>query len=497
MEREGGDVPRRRCGPRTATLRRGAGLGARRRARATSTTGRRPGLGRRRRSASRPSVSGRRCADVDVGSGGRPGPGGRDAAAAPPTRPVHAYLLVGPRGSGIETAARCFAALLIGADGDDRVLRGRHPDVVEFRPVATMYSVERDVRDAILPAVHASPIETERKCVVLLEADRLNPESSNTLAQEHRGAAAAHDHHPGRRVRGRAARHDPVALPADRLRRAGHRGAARGARAPGRPRRRGRGSPPRSPVAGSTARSRSPARSPGCATRSPTSRAASTAPARPRSRWPKGSSEVDQGHARRARDGAGGRARRARGRDRAPAVLRPHRAGDAQARHRPPEARGAARSRIDACSKASPRSSRCTATRSPSRRAAAQRSTASGSWCDPAAAAEALDACREARGRVRVQSERGPAARAAAAPSPGRCASSAPRLNSPPAGIAQSVEQLTRNEQVRSSNLLPGSRRRCGVAGGGTQTVSVSARRACLASQGHGTAHIGGVPRCQ
>ncbi|MGZ4801214.1 MAG: DNA polymerase III subunit [Acidimicrobiia bacterium] len=96
-------------------------------------------------------------------------------------RPVHAYLLVGPRGSGIETAARCFAALLIGADGDERVLRGRHPDVVEFRPVATMYSVERDVRQAILPAVHASPVETERKCVVLLEADRLNPESSNTL----------------------------------------------------------------------------------------------------------------------------------------------------------------------------------------------------------------------------------------------------------------------------------------------------------------------------
>jgi DNA polymerase-3 subunit delta' len=96
-------------------------------------------------------------------------------------RPVHAYLLVGPRGSGIETAARCFAALLIGADGDERVLRGRHPDVVEFRPIATSYSVERDVRDAILPAVHASPVETERKCVVLLEADRLNPESSNTL----------------------------------------------------------------------------------------------------------------------------------------------------------------------------------------------------------------------------------------------------------------------------------------------------------------------------
>jgi DNA polymerase-3 subunit delta' len=53
--------------------------------------------------------------------------------------------------------------------------------VVEFRPVATTYSVERDVRAAILPAVHASPIEGDRKCVLLFEADRLNPESGNTL----------------------------------------------------------------------------------------------------------------------------------------------------------------------------------------------------------------------------------------------------------------------------------------------------------------------------
>ena len=27
------------------------------------------------------------------------------------SRPVHAYLLVGPRGSGVEEAARCFAAV--------------------------------------------------------------------------------------------------------------------------------------------------------------------------------------------------------------------------------------------------------------------------------------------------------------------------------------------------------------------------------------------------
>lgn len=100
------------------------------------------------------------------------------AAAA---RPAHAYLLVGPRGSGVEEAARCFAAELIGAADDPRVPRGRHPDVVEFRPAASTYSVERDVRTAILPAVHASPVEGDRKCVLLLEADRMNPESANTL----------------------------------------------------------------------------------------------------------------------------------------------------------------------------------------------------------------------------------------------------------------------------------------------------------------------------
>ena len=179
--------------------------------------------------------------------------------------------------------------LLIGADDDDRVLRGRHPDVVEFRPVATMYSVERDVRAAILPAVHASPIETERKCVVLLEADRLNPESSNTLLKSIEEPPRAHDHHPRRRVRGRAARHDPVALPAGRLRRARDRGAARRARA-------ARGA--RGAVAARGDARRWAARSRGRAHRS-ARRAARRVRRRPRprrrhrrdgaSRWPKGS----------------------------------------------------------------------------------------------------------------------------------------------------------------------------------------------------------------
>src|SRR6476661_8643591 len=52
-------------------------------------------------------------------------------------RPVHAYLLVGPRGSGTDEAARCFAAAVIAPDDDrvwDLARRGRHPDIVEIDP---------------------------------------------------------------------------------------------------------------------------------------------------------------------------------------------------------------------------------------------------------------------------------------------------------------------------------------------------------------------------
>ncbi|HZP28876.1 MAG TPA: hypothetical protein VFC99_07980 [Acidimicrobiia bacterium] len=103
-------------------------------------------------------------------------------------RPVHAYLLVGPRGSGVEDAARCFAAALVAPDGDartwDLVGRGMHPDVVEFEPEGGTYRIKDDVRDRIIPEASRSPIESERKVVVLFEADRLKGtrnDSANTL----------------------------------------------------------------------------------------------------------------------------------------------------------------------------------------------------------------------------------------------------------------------------------------------------------------------------
>ncbi|HEV7525828.1 MAG TPA: hypothetical protein VGP92_12740 [Acidimicrobiia bacterium] len=104
------------------------------------------------------------------------------------TRPGHAYLLVGPRGSGVEDAAREFAAMLIGVADDERgsrlVMRSVHPDVVEFEPGAASYRVKDDVRDRILPEAARAPIEGDRKVLILFEAERLRGnqnESANAM----------------------------------------------------------------------------------------------------------------------------------------------------------------------------------------------------------------------------------------------------------------------------------------------------------------------------
>ena len=98
---------------------------------------------------------------------------------------MHAYLLVGPRGSGVEEAARCFAAAVVAPDGNDRAwdlaLRGVHPDIVEIDPPATQIRVE-DAQQ-IIDEASRSPIEGERKVVVLFDAERLrlNEAAANKL----------------------------------------------------------------------------------------------------------------------------------------------------------------------------------------------------------------------------------------------------------------------------------------------------------------------------
>jgi DNA polymerase III subunit delta' len=87
-------------------------------------------------------------------------------------RPVHAYLLVGPAGTGKRAAATSFAAQLLCPAGGDgtcdvcrRVLAGAHPDVVvvEREGAAITVDMARDIGRAAA----RSPVEGRRKVLVL------------------------------------------------------------------------------------------------------------------------------------------------------------------------------------------------------------------------------------------------------------------------------------------------------------------------------------------
>lgn len=102
------------------------------------------------------------------------------------SRPLHAYLLGGPPGCGVEEAARRFAAALLCEDGGcgecahcRRALRSRHPDVVEIEPEGTEFLVEQ-ARDVVETAFR-SPMEARRKVILLHEVERMNVASANKL----------------------------------------------------------------------------------------------------------------------------------------------------------------------------------------------------------------------------------------------------------------------------------------------------------------------------
>lgn len=93
--------------------------------------------------------------------------------AAAADRPVHAYLFVGPAGTGKASAALGFAAALLcpntPADGTcdscRRVLAGVHPDVVHVEREGASISIDT-ARDVARVAT-TSPVEGSRKVIVL------------------------------------------------------------------------------------------------------------------------------------------------------------------------------------------------------------------------------------------------------------------------------------------------------------------------------------------
>lgn len=89
-------------------------------------------------------------------------------------QPVHAYLFVGPPGTGKLAAARGFAAQLLCPNGGDgtcdvcrRVLAGVHPDVVVVEREGAALSVNHAREISRLAA--RSPVEGHRKVLVLTD----------------------------------------------------------------------------------------------------------------------------------------------------------------------------------------------------------------------------------------------------------------------------------------------------------------------------------------
>ncbi len=98
--------------------------------------------------------------------------GAVSALRAAAVRPVHAYLLVGPPGTGKRAAAISFAASLLCPNGGDgscdvcrRVLAGVHPDLVAFEREGPWITI--DMARAIGVAAARSPVEGDRKVLML------------------------------------------------------------------------------------------------------------------------------------------------------------------------------------------------------------------------------------------------------------------------------------------------------------------------------------------
>ncbi len=100
--------------------------------------------------------------------------------------PVHAYLFLGPHGSGRWAAAKAFAAevLAAGLEGDAAeraarlALRGEHPDLVRIDPTGNQYR-EEEV-GFIITEASRTPVEGARKVIV---ADRFHTANATSIGR--------------------------------------------------------------------------------------------------------------------------------------------------------------------------------------------------------------------------------------------------------------------------------------------------------------------------
>ncbi|MGH2694215.1 MAG: DNA polymerase III subunit delta', partial [Actinomycetota bacterium] len=103
---------------------------------------------------------------------------------------AHAWLLLGPSGSGKKPAALAMAAALnceiapgTGCGECEtcaRILRQRHPDVHHIAPEGPLIPVDV-IREVVVPEAARSPFEGSYKTFIIEEAHRMNEPAQNAL----------------------------------------------------------------------------------------------------------------------------------------------------------------------------------------------------------------------------------------------------------------------------------------------------------------------------
>lgn len=109
------------------------------------------------------------------------------AAAVLAGEPSHAYLFLGPAGSGKAAVAREFAARLLSEGATDpdaaaaRVRSGAHPDLTWVAPTSSAGLLRGDVDEAVVAAAARTPFESRRRVFVIEQADTLNDQAANRM----------------------------------------------------------------------------------------------------------------------------------------------------------------------------------------------------------------------------------------------------------------------------------------------------------------------------
>lgn len=103
---------------------------------------------------------------------------------------AHAWLLLGPSGSGKRPTSVAMAAAIqcpeqpgVGCGKCStclRVLRHRHPDVHHVVPEGPLIPVDM-IRESVIPEAARSPFEATKKVFIIEEAERMNPAAQNAL----------------------------------------------------------------------------------------------------------------------------------------------------------------------------------------------------------------------------------------------------------------------------------------------------------------------------